>query len=56
MIAGRDVVMPPEPRAGIPPEPIEHLVGREGDLLELRERIFSSRRVMVSGLGRVGKT
>jgi tetratricopeptide (TPR) repeat protein len=64
-VAGRDIVLlpeappraiPPEPRAGIPPEPIEHLVGRDADLSELRRRLVHGRRVVVHGLGGVGKT
>ncbi len=65
-IAGRDVIyaapeplrraLPPAPRAGIPPKPIEHLAGREADLVELHRLLVQSRQVVICGLGGVGKT
>jgi tetratricopeptide (TPR) repeat protein len=49
-------VLPPEPRAGIPPDPIEHFAGREAELAELRRQLEGHRRVVLHGLGGVGKT
>jgi tetratricopeptide (TPR) repeat protein len=48
--------LPPEPRAGIPPDPIEHFTGREPDLAELHQQLQQRRRVVLHGLGGVGKT
>ena len=65
-VAGRNIVqlrpepapraLPPEPRAGMPPEPTEHFVGREAEREDLRQQLQRSRRVVISGLGGVGKT
>lgn len=46
----------PEPRAGIPPDPIAHFVGREDELAELGVLLLRSGRVGVHGLGGTGKT
>jgi hypothetical protein len=48
--------LPPEPGAGIPPDPIEHFTGREPELAELRQQLQQRRRVVLHGLGGVGKT
>ena len=48
--------LPPEPRAGIPPERIEHFTGRRSDLAEIRRQLQRSRQVVLYGLGGVGKT
>jgi tetratricopeptide (TPR) repeat protein/DNA-binding XRE family transcriptional regulator len=47
---------PPEPTAGIPPDPIPHFVGRGDELMELREQLVLRKRVVVDGLSGVGKT
>jgi tetratricopeptide (TPR) repeat protein len=47
---------PPEPRAGIPPDPAPQFIGREAELREVRKRLQQSGRVAVYGLGGVGKT
>ncbi|MDQ6900340.1 MAG: tetratricopeptide repeat-containing protein [Candidatus Dormibacteraeota bacterium] len=65
--AGRDInvslgsapaarALPPEPRAGIPPDLIEHFTDREAELAELWAQLQRSRRVVIHGLGGVGKT
>src|SRR5262249_41033241 len=65
VFAGRDVIMPPEPSrrapppeptAGMPPDPIPHFVGREYELRELRQQLMLRKRVVVHGLSGVGKT
>jgi tetratricopeptide (TPR) repeat protein len=48
--------LPPEPRAGIPPDPIDHFTDRESALAELYQQLQQSRRVVLHGLGGVGKT
>ena len=48
--------LPPESRAGIPPDPIAHFVGREAELGELQRLLAARERVAVHGLGGVGKT
>jgi tetratricopeptide (TPR) repeat protein len=47
---------PPEPQAGIPPEPIARFVGRETELEQLHEQLQQHRRAAVHGLGGIGKT
>ena len=47
---------PPEPGAGIPPDPIAHFVGREPELAALQRLLDEGGRVAVHGLGGVGKT
>src|SRR5258708_7846873 len=47
---------PPEPRSGIPPDPIPHFVGREPELAALERLLRRDRRVALHGLGGVGKT
>lgn len=47
---------PPDPCAGVPPEPSTHFVGRESELAELRRRLDQTGRLAVHGLGGVGKT
>jgi hypothetical protein len=47
---------PPEPRAGIPPDPVEHFTGRETELADLDRQMLSNRRVAIHGLGGTGKT
>ncbi len=47
---------PPEPRAGIPPDPFAHFAGREPELAELRQLLQRSGRAAIHGLGGVGKT
>ena len=47
---------PPEPRAGIPPDPVPRFVGRDTELAELERLLHESGRVAVHGLGGVGKT
>ena len=66
LLAGRDIIhvagepatraLPPEPRAGIPPDLTENFVGRQAELVELRRQLLSHRRVVIQGLGGVGKT
>jgi transcriptional regulator with XRE-family HTH domain/tetratricopeptide (TPR) repeat protein len=48
--------LPPEPRAGIPLDPMAHFAGRGAELAQLRRLLRRSRRVAVHGLGGVGKT
>ncbi|HEY4025222.1 MAG TPA: helix-turn-helix transcriptional regulator [Candidatus Dormibacteraeota bacterium] len=48
--------VPPESRAGIPPDPIPHFVGRAAELEELHRTLLARRRIAVHGLGGVGKT
>jgi tetratricopeptide (TPR) repeat protein len=65
-IAGRDIVqmpppsrpraLPPDPRAGIPPPPIEHFTDRETELAGLHQNLQEQRRAVLHGLGGVGKT
>src|SRR5439155_7417184 len=43
-------------RAGAPPEPALHFVGREAELTQLGRQLRQSRRVVIHGLGGVGKT
>ncbi len=47
---------PPEPRAGLPPDPVDHFAGREADLERLHREFQNRRRVSINGLGGVGKT
>jgi tetratricopeptide (TPR) repeat protein/transcriptional regulator with XRE-family HTH domain len=47
---------PPEPRAGIPPDPIAHFVDREAELAALERRLERDGRAAVHGLGGIGKT
>ena len=47
---------PPEPAAGIPPDPFEHFVDREDELDELWRQLARRRRVVLHGLGGIGKT
>jgi tetratricopeptide (TPR) repeat protein len=54
-LAGQEVV-PPEPGAGIPPDPMPHFVGREAELADLHRLLQARSRVAVHGLGGVGKT
>lgn len=51
-----DLTEPPEPGAGIPPEPTAYFVGREAELTEVRRRLRQRGRVIVHGLGGIGKT
>jgi len=48
--------LPPEPWAGIPPDPIEHFAGRETELAELRRQLELRGQVVLHGLGGMGKT
>jgi tetratricopeptide (TPR) repeat protein/transcriptional regulator with XRE-family HTH domain len=48
--------LPPEPRAGIPPDPIANFVDREAELATLERQLERDRRVAVYGLGGIGKT
>jgi tetratricopeptide (TPR) repeat protein/transcriptional regulator with XRE-family HTH domain len=48
--------VPPESRAGIPPDPMPHFVGREAELAELHRLLRDHSWVAVHGLGGVGKT
>lgn len=48
--------VPPESRAGIPPDPLPHFVGREAELAELGRLLRARSRVALHGLGGVGKT
>src|SRR5215472_6829800 len=45
---------PPEPAAGIPPDPSEHFVDREDELAELGRQLHQRRRVAIHGLGGIG--
>lgn len=47
---------PPEPQAGIPPDPAAGFTGREMELAELRRRLERLRRLCVHGLCGTGKT
>jgi tetratricopeptide (TPR) repeat protein/DNA-binding XRE family transcriptional regulator len=48
--------VPPEPRAGIPPDPIVYFLGRDAELAELEGQLQATGRVAIHGLGGVGKT
>jgi tetratricopeptide (TPR) repeat protein/transcriptional regulator with XRE-family HTH domain len=48
--------LPPEPRAGLPPDQVLHFVGRERELAELERSLRQAGRVTIHGLGGVGKT
>jgi tetratricopeptide (TPR) repeat protein/DNA-binding XRE family transcriptional regulator len=48
--------LPPEPGAGIPPDPVANFVGREAELADIERRLRAVRRLAVHGLGGVGKT
>ena len=47
---------PPKPRTAVAPVPAAHFVGRERELSELRRLLRHGRRVVVHGMGGVGKT
>jgi transcriptional regulator with XRE-family HTH domain/Tfp pilus assembly protein PilF len=47
---------PPEPRAGVPPGPVQHFVGRESELAWLHRHLQRVRHASVHGLGGIGKT
>jgi tetratricopeptide (TPR) repeat protein/transcriptional regulator with XRE-family HTH domain len=47
---------PPEPVAGIPPDPSVHFVGRAGELADIGRLLQRNRRLTIHGLGGVGKT
>jgi tetratricopeptide (TPR) repeat protein/transcriptional regulator with XRE-family HTH domain len=47
---------PPEPRSGIPPDPIPCFAGRDAELARLARLLRQHGRVTVHGLGGVGKT
>jgi len=54
---GRDAVTePPEPGAGMPPEPTAYFVGREAEVAEVLRLLRLRGRVIVHGLGGIGKT
>jgi tetratricopeptide (TPR) repeat protein len=46
----------PRPDVGVAPPASEHFVGREAELRWLRQELARSRRIVLSGLGGVGKT
>src|SRR5262249_51818123 len=48
--------LPPEPRAGMPPKPSDHFTDRETELSGLHQELQRRRRVVLHGLGGVGKT
>jgi tetratricopeptide (TPR) repeat protein len=47
---------PPEPKAGIAPDPTPRFLGRDAELAELERLLEQSGRVAVHGLGGIGKT
>ncbi len=47
---------PPEPRTGVPPDPIVYFTGRQEELTKLRQALLQHGRVATFGLGGVGKT
>jgi hypothetical protein len=47
---------PPTPSAGIPPEGTDYFIDRETELAALRSRLKCKHRVVLHGLGGVGKT
>jgi tetratricopeptide (TPR) repeat protein len=49
-------VRPPEPRAGIPPDPTPHFAGRETELAAIDAHLAGGGRAAVHGLGGIGKT
>jgi non-specific serine/threonine protein kinase len=50
------VVQVPASAAARPPMPITHIIGREQEVRELRERVSGARLVTIVGAGGVGKT